>query len=121
MRVYRITGQHWERDQVALGWVRTEGQAKSAVKAIKAKAYADAEEWEDIQYQAEDIPTDKAGFCLWLNKWSVHHGFLPEIANVMGVEYDIESILEEFDVEENREEDMGDNTWVHDPDMGASG
>lgn len=108
MRIYQILAEHPDKGTCTLGWVRTEGQAKTAVKEIKKHVHSEVSEWEEIEYRPEDIPTDKAGLVLWLNKYSVFHGFLPILANIMNVDYDVQAIKDEWDVGETDFEEITD-------------
>ena len=74
MRIYRINGLAEEKSiccgkmvlkEKALGFVRTEGQARNAVKLIALEGV------QDVYFEPEDIPAGKEGFVDWLNDFVI--------------------------------------------------
>ena len=100
MRVYRISGDDPVKGLRNFGWVRTEGQAKTAKKEIKFEN----PDIKNLCHEPDDIPTDKAGLLEWLNTWCAPNGMVHILAKVMGVEYNVEEMLKNFFDDEVEEE-----------------
>ena len=66
MRVYMLYGT--TDKEKCLGFVRTEAQAKKAVRMLKGRDFIDITA---IRYEPEEIPTDKGGLVNWLNDFAV--------------------------------------------------
>ena len=65
-----------------LGFVRTEVQARKAIPHIKEYT----ENISNLEYEKNDIPTDKDGFIKWLNEFCYQLEGVPQL---------IEEVLEE--------------------------